>query len=985
MVSTTTLSLKEWIKGAVGGGDNPLTPAYLAAALRVAKYLTEQIGDAEELSAVGLSSGVDSLPLPYPYTCYSWSECIAVDVVLPSSSGSPLSQDAGSLADEHELHTQIQNCSLDDFPHEGRGNKIPNSIRTQTNAEVDDASATHLWGEHGMDYHNVHSAEISSSSANSLISYATDCADVNKDKMQRIYSLGVAFYVLFSGGDPPPPELLVISLPDGSFSAMSVTSPPPDDDELRASSPSSKRQSNPNLSGSTVDSSECSSNSRVINNVNLEYLRMKGVPDPLCDLIHNMVDCINGDFVRDETYVDISDVTYDLKFMIEEPRIYLNGVDANELARIGLQLNDTLFDRSADIDTLQAAYERTNRGSRELAILCGSSGTGKTTLANQFVKLITSNGGHFLSCKFDQMKEVEGFSKVASAFNRYIDDMATNEIDHARNIASKLCQALGQDVYYLAHVLPSLQNVINQDTPNTKSTNHQYEKEYVNAKQRKLYVFSQLVEVICKCSRQSLVLLIDDIQWADLASISLIHQVLKTSGSMLDGKQIFLLACYRDDEMQDDHPLWDVLKSICSHGFTKTDVKLECDESETVKQALSRLLHLTPRLVHSLSEIIYRKTKGNPLFMTRMLRSLNRERLLRINLVRRRWEWDESAIQLQMLPDDVATFFIEQISSLPQDSATALAHLSCFGASVRLEIVEALEQNLALQLVSPLEDAIKAGLIDQRVGRYHFPHDRIQEAAYASIGEQHRSHYHMVFGLSLVDLATRTNDDALLFTSVTQLNIGGPSAVFNVAFFAANAKYNLIAGKKAMSFAEFASALKYFNHGITFLRTNHWQEQYDLTLELFTLAARCALAVNDIARLTTICNSVSQHARNLDDMLDTSLTLMIPLVHQSLHGSVDYGISILLKLGIHIPESPNQVDILNEMSATRMMLSQLSNEMISSYSIMSEYKHIMAMKFLAKLVLPVREVRPSLLPLVAIKMINFTVEHGLVSKRLLVE
>ena len=945
MVSIATLSLKKWVNSAVGRADNPLTPTYLASALRIAKCLTEQIGDAEELSKVGLSSGLESLPLPYPYTCLDWADCININyAVVPS-------EDGASLADVDESNDQTEN-------------------RTGLSSDKSD-----------LDYHSVLSAEIfaSASNLNNNNFSAIDCTDAKNRKLQRIYSLGLALYFLFSGGDLPPPELLVAFVQDqegGSFSAISINNPRDGDgsiSESRDHSVSNKRQSN--MSSNIAHSSEMSHTSRVVSNVNLEYLRMKGVPSPLCDLIHNMIDCINGDFVRSETYTDVSEITCDLEFMIDEPEIYLNGVDANELARTGLQFDDTLFERSTELRKLQAAYEKSTHGSRELAVLYGLSGTGKSTIAKQFGKFVTSNGGHFLSYKFDQMREVKEFSPIAAAFNTYIDNLVTNEPDQAQIVAFNLCDALGQDVCYLAHVLPSLQKVIGRDI-----TNVHFDEEYANAHQRQLYLFSKLVDVICKCSKRPLALFVDDIQWADPVSISLIHQVMKTSGSVSDGKQIFFLACYRDDEMQDDHPFWDVYRNICSVGFTDTCVKLDSVDSETMQLALSWLLCLTPRLVNSLSDIIHRKTRGNPLFVTRLLASLNQEGLLRINLVKRRWEWHESSIQARKLPDDVAAFFIQQISSLPADSAAALATISCFGASVSREIVEAMEQNLEMQLADPLEHAIKAGLVDMQGGKYHFSHDRIQEAVYKSIEETNRSLCHMEYGLSLVDVANRTNDDAMFFIAVTQINIGGPSAAPNMTSFATIAEYNISAGKRAMSFNEFSSAFKYFDHGITFLRKNHWRDHYDLTLELFQLAAKCALAINDFTSLTYLCNSVSQRARNFDDTLGTSLVVMTSLIHSKISESVGYGIAILLKLGVCIPEYPQRDYTLNKLNETRVILNKLPNESILSYPVISDYKKVMAMKFLARLVFPTREIRPRLLPLVAIKMINFTVEHGLVSR-----
>jgi predicted ATPase len=99
-------------------------------------------------------------------------------------------------------------------------------------------------------------------------------------------------------------------------------------------------------------------------------------------------------------------------------------------------------------------------------------------------------------------------------------------------------------------------------------------------------------------------------------------------------------------------------------------------------------------------------------------------------LVKQRWDWDEDAIEGQLLPDDVATFFVHRIGSLPPDARTALSALSCFGASVSCKIIGAIETSLSIKLADPSHIIVDEGLVYKRSGRYIFCHDRIQEAAY---------------------------------------------------------------------------------------------------------------------------------------------------------------------------------------------------------------------------------------------------------------
>jgi predicted ATPase len=288
---------------------------------------------------------------------------------------------------------------------------------------------------------------------------------------------------------------------------------------------------------------------------------------------------------------------------------------------------------------------------------------------------------------------------------------------------------MGSDLYYLIQLIPSLSRIL-RDNPSDTTPN---QDDCVDAQQRLQYLFCQFVEVIASCSGGPLTLFIDDVQWADSASISIIGQLLKTSRSLHDGKRVYFLGTCRDDDMGSDHLFWKMIDSVSTFGFKATLVKLECMDIDTVTKVVSNLLHLSPRLVGCLSDIVYHKTKGNPLFVSKMLLSLNREGLLRLSLTRHRWEWDEEKVQSRQLPDDVAMLFVQSVSTLPIDVKIALGVLSCFGASTECDIIQVLESDLNLNLIEPLKIAIAQGFVVKLCGRYRFCHDRIQEATYSMI------------------------------------------------------------------------------------------------------------------------------------------------------------------------------------------------------------------------------------------------------------
>eukprot|EP00804_Cyclotella_cryptica_P005299 CCRYP_015795-RD/>CCRYP_015795-RD protein AED:0.06 eAED:0.06 QI:0/1/0.8/1/0.75/0.6/5/465/1505 len=862
-------------------------------------------------------------------------------------------------------------------------------------------------------YLSVECAQISSKNSIKLCSNAaSNHVDALREKLQRIYSLGLVLYELFSGGEMPPPEILVVSSACGltaistsgvERTMIGVTS----NDHPRNSTDfastlkisqetiiegdghmceilnrnnflndrlnkrqSTFRQFTPSNS---VSFAGTSGPSHALCNVSVEHLHIKGVPRPLCDLVYNMIDCINGDFRGNDAYSEMSGVIDDLQLMLDKPSVFLQNLDIDKLVQTGLEFDDTLFVRDHEFDSLLSTYGRFVTGSSELAIITGVSGTGKSVMARRFGHVIAANGGLFLEGKFDQMPGVKSCSGVASVLNDYCNVLArSEECERATLIASELRTSVGTDLRFLIQAIPKLGKILNEE-----STDQLPEHDCAKATKRLHYLLSQFVEVISRCLGTPITLFMDDVQWADLASTSIISQLLTTLRSSNERTQFFFLGCCRDNEMDEDHIFWKMTKHVCSLGLKTTIVKLDCMNKDTLHDVVARLLHLSPRLVRSLSDIVYHKTKGNPLFFSRMMLSLNKEGLLHLSLTRRRWEWDEDKINARKLPGDVAMFFIQSIGKLPSDVKEALGTLSCFGASIGCDIVQYLETNLDMNLIEPLNVAIAEGLVTKHGGKYRFSHDRIQEAAYGLMEEQDCCVQHMSNGLSLIDLALITGKPCLLFTAVTQVNLGGPSAVRDSEHYSLIASYNLMAGKRAMEMSDFSSAFSFFDNGMSFLRKNHWQDQYDLSLELFHLAAKSAVAIKNITSLNIICDEVSKNARCFGDTLNTSFVLMSALTHSWVEESIELGMTTLAQLDVDIPNSPSREDTLQLISQTQSMLEGIPDETLVSYHIMSDHKMLMAMKFLAKLENSLQQVKPTLQPLVTIKMVRTTIEHGI--------
>lgn len=371
--------------------------------------------------------------------------------------------------------------------------------------------------------------------------------------------------------------------------------------------------------------------SQTSTNQSIELLQQIGLAIPLCQLMGNMLDSINDDLSGDEAYTKMADITLELQLMIDKPRTRLRDQTTLILSTAGFQLRDDLFMRDQEYASLIEAYRRTKTGSSELAAVVGASGVGKSYLVSRLSRFVDADHGIFLSVKFDLLKHSTPFAALVSAFNDYCHIFTeTNDITHIELLVSMLQEALGRDdLAHLMKIMPNLSNIIDGNSIGSAA-----QQDCVNGQSKMSYLITRFIEIVSYLSDKVLCLCLDDIHWADQFSLSILEQIVMMPSAM---KRIFVIVCYREDELDHLHTFKKMISNCSDFDIRLTKIHLECVDKDTVNRIVSDLLSMPPRLISSLSDIIYQKSKGNPLFMEQLLISLKRDGLIYLSLRKKRW------------------------------------------------------------------------------------------------------------------------------------------------------------------------------------------------------------------------------------------------------------------------------------------------------------------------------------------------------------
>ncbi|KAL3779601.1 hypothetical protein HJC23_008903 [Cyclotella cryptica] len=202
--------------------------------------------------------------------------------------------------------------------------------------------------------------------------------------------------------------------------------------------------------------------------------------------------------------------------------------------------------------------------------------------------------------------------------------------------------------------------------------------------------------------------------------------------------------------------------------------------AEDVNAMISDALGVFPRICNNLSDVVYRKTNGNPYFALEFLRSLIDRDIINYSLREKHWKWDINQICAENITDNVLFILTNKMSVLEDDAQTALKVASCFGINISAVIARKLDATLQYQNFQATLDhvAVKEGFMDFDGMNYCFVHDKVIQHGE---GLEDKSQYMLDSYSLLVSLFYLARKDLLqaFHTCIKVLNLLGEDLPLN--------------------------------------------------------------------------------------------------------------------------------------------------------------------------------------------------------------
>ncbi len=333
-------------------------------------------------------------------------------------------------------------------------------------------------------------------------------------------------------------------------------------------------------------------------------------------------------------------------------------------------------------------------------------------------------------------------------------------------------------------------------------------------------LFEQVTKVLqLLAQRAPLLLVIDDLQWADPGSISLLFHL----GRRLAGCRILIFGAYRPEEVASGrdgkrHPLESVVNEL-QRLFGDIMVNVGQIKNRDFVEAVldSEPNHLGP----SFRQMLHRQTGSHPLFTIELLRGMQE----RGDLVRDQdGQWVEGmSLDWETLPARVEAVIAERIDRLSRPLQAALRVACVEGKTFTAEVVARIqasdEREMLVQLSGELDkrhhliSAQSIARVDkQLLSRYRFRHILFQKYLYNSLDEVERVHLHEQVGTALETLYSAQEETAAIAPQLARHFL--EARITDKAIH-----YLHQAGDRAVQMSAYREGMAHLNKGLELLMT----------------------------------------------------------------------------------------------------------------------------------------------------------------------
>jgi class 3 adenylate cyclase len=400
--------------------------------------------------------------------------------------------------------------------------------------------------------------------------------------------------------------------------------------------------------------------------------------------------------------------------------------------RLATRSRFAMVGRSAETEALALAWAKAKDGQRQVVLIAGEPGIGKTRLATEAARAAHADGGVVLFGACDE--------DVALPYRPFVEALR-HYVTHASAavLATHLCTHRGE----LARLVPELARRL-PDLPAPQAA---------EAETERFLLFEAVTGLLATASQESpIVLVLDDLHWAVAPELLLLKHLVRSAEPM----RLLVIGTYRDTDLSRTHPLTAMLADLRKEGGVERVSLhgLDDDAVEALVAAVTR--HELDEALVALARVVRRETEGNPFFMGEVVRHLIESGALFQE--RGRWTYRGAIAELG-IPEGVREVIGRRLGRLSEATSRVLGLAAVIGPRFDVALLATIAETSEDAVLDALEEATAAALVTEVRGSpdtFTFRHALIRTTLYEELSAPRRARLHQRVGEGLEALVQAT-------------------------------------------------------------------------------------------------------------------------------------------------------------------------------------------------------------------------------------
>lgn len=642
----------------------------------------------------------------------------------------------------------------------------------------------------------------------------------------------------------------------------------------------------------------------------------------------------------------------------------IEGFDlgSQDLPQTGPSSDVMYYDHPQAQEVLDAFERFSHSGKHKLVMIGGALGSGKTSLIASAAKKLQQKKLLLTVVKADRHSPILPHGILISAIRTLtLQLMGLPAMDIARWRAH-FTRLLGDYSELAIHFFPELGVLLNQ------KGHFAVDIHSLDARDRFNTMACSMIKAFATPGRP-LVMMIDDIHWADRASLALLQNLLSQSEDI----PLMVVVSHKDFATLPCQTMRGLLTTLRESAVRVTDITPQSLSIKQIARRLAGMFHVRASATCELARVVHEKTGGNPLFTQEFIRQAVQHGLISHRKFPLTWHYDLDAIKACQYSENVASLVLQRMEIVPEITRRVLSSLACLGGSGGLtlpgKVLNLTQEEIRMHLLP----AAVAQLITLHQDDYAFTHDRVHEAAINLIGTDEKDRLHLRAASLLAERANEDLSNDALFRVVHHV-----AAIKNTGLLHQSAsRYRqliLLATRRAKSTGDYVSALRFLQATQRMDAPLTAEEDFTFTLE----AAECEFLHGNLSTAQGHCTKLLSAPGNpTDKAIAACMMAEIHMRRSDSKLALETAIAWLAVFGIHLNREPDKA----ECDAARIKLKEQVGKnpytRLRPLPLMTCRKTEAIMNLMASACMFAAFVSPRLHFMIVCKMLHLTMDKGM--------